>query len=683
MNFGKNLGFFEKVKSRGVPRITRREFFRGLLCAAMSFFMGICPLPLSVYPLGIAFFCAASQGAIYAAAGLFIASLCTPLNPTVYFLSSLLAVGLRVLTRLFIDVPMRSEDKPRFSLLFDYVNGTFFCEALPLRVAAAAVSVFALSLYPIISGGFRYYDLFGAIFSIVVTSVAVLLFYGAFSHRENEGEGFRYAALYKKAARIALSGALCLSLSSVPLRGVELGLAAAFVLVNHFCLSDGLFESCVLALVCGAVCGVVNIPVLVVVAFTAYCVLDASPTLAAAVSCIAGSVCGVMIEGSTYMTDPFLSLLLGCAVYATLKKLIAEKGEARTETLRHSHTELTKEVKLAHIESYMGIAEKTLSSLGRNFVHAGFAAEVLGAIESEAAEESEENKQLSRTLSRRLYELGFGRVECTAVGRRQVKIFLCGERLLGKPERLDFIRRRLEALTAFPLARPRIIDGTEGSTLVINRENIISYHHAVAFSAREEVCGDTAKVFLDEKRSMLYALICDGMGSGESASEISKRAAETLSVLLLCGLSPNRALSVLGAWLAEESGEENSTTVDLMALDLYSGKATLYKSGAAPSYVVRGGEIIRLSARTVPVGILKKADIREIDFDLREGDLLIMVSDGVSECENDSLPLLDYLNTHKSAMPDDITADIINLSRENLRDDDLTALAIKIFPQNY
>lgn len=683
MNFGKELGFFEKIKNRGVPRVTRRELFRGVLCAAVSFFMGTCPLPLSVYPLGIAFFCAASQSAVYAAAGLFIAALCTPLNPTAYFFSAFLAVGLRVLTRLFIDVPLKSEDKPRLAQLFDHVNGNFFCEALSLRVASAAVSVFALSLYPIISGGFRYYDLFGAIFSIAVSSVAVIVFFGGFSHREITEESPRRSALHKKAARIAISSALCLSLSSIPLRGVDLGLAAAFLLVNHFCLTDGLVEACVSAVVLGALCGSVNIPVLIVAAFTAYCVLDVSPTLAAAVSCIAGTVCGVMISGSTYMTDPFLSLLLGCAVYSTLKKLIADKGEVGAEVSGRSGSELAGEVKLAHIEACIGTAEKTLSALSQSLAPVDFAACVLGAIEAEAAAESAENRQLARAVARRLYELGFGRVECTAVGKRQVKIFLSGERLLGKPERLDFIRRRLEGLTAFPLTRPKITDGGERSTLVLCRDSVVSYHHATAMSACEDVCGDTARVFSDENRSMLYALICDGMGSGESAGEISGRAADMLSALLLCGLAPVRALSVLGAWLAEGAKDENTTTVDLMALDLYTGKATLYKSGAAPSYVMRSGEIIRLSARTVPVGILEKSDAREIDFDLREGDVLVMVSDGVSECESDSLPLLDYLNTHKGVAPEDMTSDIIALSRQNGRQDDLTAIAVKIFSQNY
>ena len=295
MNSEKRANFFDKIKLKGLPRINKREFFRGTVTAAVSFLLGICPLPLSVYPLGMAFFCAASGSAVYAAAGLFAAALVTPLDPTAYLLASFLAVILRILVRLFIDIPSRVEDKPKLTSLLEHVHGNFFCEALPLRVACAAVSVFTLSLHPIFTGGFRYYDLFGAIFAITVSSIAVVVFHGGFSHPEAMPED-RYPALRSKVARLAISAVLCLSLSSLPLRGVDLGLAAAFMLTINFCLSDGLVESCLSAVLCGALCGFENIPVLVISSFTAYCILDISPSLAAAVACIAGSVCGIMIS---------------------------------------------------------------------------------------------------------------------------------------------------------------------------------------------------------------------------------------------------------------------------------------------------------------------------------------------------------------------------------------------------
>ena len=139
MNSQKSTGFLKKLQGRGIPRLARGELLRGGAAALTSFLLGICPLPMSVYPLGIAFFCASSGSAIFAALGLLASSLCTAASPTAYFISALFAVVLRILTRLFIDIPARIEDKPKIASLLEYVHGRLFCEALSLRVASAAV----------------------------------------------------------------------------------------------------------------------------------------------------------------------------------------------------------------------------------------------------------------------------------------------------------------------------------------------------------------------------------------------------------------------------------------------------------------------------------------------------------------------------------------------------------------
>ena len=220
---------------------------------------------------------------------------------------------------------------------------------------------------------------------------------------------------------------------------------------------------------------------------------------------------------------------------------------------------------------------------------------------------------------------------------------------------------------------------------MLRREPLISCSHSVATSPREQVCGDSALTFCDNERNLFYSLICDGMGSGERAQRVSALVSEGLRLLLLCGFSPKEAISIICEELAErpEETDEITTTVDLLVLDLCTGKGALYKSGAAPSYLVRGSDIVRLSARTIPVGIMKKNDVKKIDLELASGDLFLMVSDGISECEGDSLPLLERLNSIGNATPNELTADIIELSRKNRREDDLSAIAIKIFPYNY
>ena len=102
MNHVKSHGLSESIKSFRFPKLTANELWRGSLCALTSFLLGLCPLPMSVYPLGIAFFCAASDSAVFAFGGLIAASFFTELNPIFYLLSVLLALLIRVLTKTFI-----------------------------------------------------------------------------------------------------------------------------------------------------------------------------------------------------------------------------------------------------------------------------------------------------------------------------------------------------------------------------------------------------------------------------------------------------------------------------------------------------------------------------------------------------------------------------------------------------
>ena len=69
----------------------------------------------------------------------------------------------------------------------------------------------------------------------------------------------------------------------------------------------------------------------------------------------------------------------------------------------------------------------------------------------------------------------------------------------------------------------------------------------------------------------------------------------------------------------------------LLELDLYTGEASFWKSGAAPTFVLREGNVFRLTSRTAPAGILPEADVQKTVFHLYPGDVVVMVSDGVSD----------------------------------------------------
>lgn len=77
--------------------------------------------------------------------------------------------------------------------------------------------------------------------------------------------------------------------------------------------------------------------------------------------------------------------------------------------------------------------------------------------------------------------------------------------------------------------------------------------------------------------------------------------------------------------------DEVFTTVDLIEIDKLTGEATLVKAGAAPSYLLRGGDCTKLESRTLPAGIMPAVKAEQIKLRLRRGDCLVMLSDGITQ----------------------------------------------------
>ena len=126
-----------------------------------------------------------------------------------------------------------------------------------------------------------------------------------------------------------------------------------------------------------------------------------------------------------------------------------------------------------------------------------------------------------------------------------------------------------------------------------------------------------------------YVLLCDGMGTGSEAARDAKQVSEMLRRLLSCGYPAAYALRSVNSLCALQ-GRAGAVTLDLAELRLDTGKATIYKWGAAPSYVVSRGEVIKIGTATPPPG-LSVADGRETveRLSLRRGETLVLLSDGV------------------------------------------------------
>lgn len=127
-----------------------------------------------------------------------------------------------------------------------------------------------------------------------------------------------------------------------------------------------------------------------------------------------------------------------------------------------------------------------------------------------------------------------------------------------------------------------------------------------------------------------YILMCDGMGTGSGAIREGKNAQQLLQSLLSAGYPAEHALRSLNSLCAlrERAG---AVTVDLVEVILDTGRATLYKWGAAPSYLVAGATTVKLGITGPPPGLSMQERERTEKASLRRGEWLVLVSDGIGE----------------------------------------------------
>ena len=152
----------------------------------------------------------------------------------------------------------------------------------------------------------------------------------------------------------------------------------------------------------------------------------------------------------------------------------------------------------------------------------------------------------------------------------------------------------------------------------------------------ERVSGDCARQF-ELDGGTLCLLLSDGMGCGEAAQRESAMAVRLLERFLRAGIDAPPALKTLNSALSLRAESTDSfTTVDLLLLSLGTLEGELYKYGAAPSYLKRGGSVRRVTCSCLPAGVQEGAPPPEAThLRLSPGSFLVMVSDGVADREDD------------------------------------------------
>lgn len=167
----------------------------------------------------------------------------------------------------------------------------------------------------------------------------------------------------------------------------------------------------------------------------------------------------------------------------------------------------------------------------------------------------------------------------------------------------------------------------------------------------ETVCGDNALAFSADQAHYIL-LLSDGMGSGKDAFAQSCWTLTLLQKLLRAGLRAEGALGMVHSSLRLANEDIAFATADLCSIDLWTGQARFVKAGALSSFILRGEEIIEVSAVSMPLGAVESPDVAAVSHTLKEQDILLLISDGAYDQKDH---LLFALQKHRS-LPIDVLA---------------------------
>lgn len=143
------------------------------------------------------------------------------------------------------------------------------------------------------------------------------------------------------------------------------------------------------------------------------------------------------------------------------------------------------------------------------------------------------------------------------------------------------------------------------------------------------------------------------------------------------GIESNIILGLVNK-LLRLCAEDVFSSLDIAVVDTSSGGLDVIKLGSASSFIIRKENIEVLSCTCAPMGILDKVESVTMKYQLYDGDMVLMMSDGVFDVLESKgvAEIIDALDTQN---PQYLADEILKKALENGARDDCTVLAFRLF----
>lgn len=193
------------------------------------------------------------------------------------------------------------------------------------------------------------------------------------------------------------------------------------------------------------------------------------------------------------------------------------------------------------------------------------------------------------------------------------------------------LTREISAACGRTFSQPGISLAGEMLKLQLGQKPVYNVQRGFAQHAANgaSLCGDCAEAFEDGS-GRYFSVLSDGMGTGGRAAVDGTMTASLAQSLLKAGIGFESTLKMINSAMLAKGGEESLATLDVACIDLFTGETQLRKAGAAGTVLRRRHRAEYLEAKSVPVGILPEIQFARSEKNMDAGDILVMVSDGVT-----------------------------------------------------
>ncbi len=312
--------------------------------------------------------------------------------------------------------------------------------------------------------------------------------------------------------------------------------------------------------------------------------------------------------------------------------------------------------------------------------HYSSVSRLINSTEKQVQQSRVHDERLEKIISKALLDIDLPHTFVNVFGSREKDIEIHGI----KPDKIPLSSSDLSSFLSkkcgFALTEPSFdISEKDDMTINLSRRDCIEIEYAKSDFALDggDINGDTA-CFFENDKGYFYTLISDGMGSGANAAMTSRLSCMFLEKMLCSGCAKNVSLEMLNNLLLSKN-DETFATVDLLEIDKYNKSATFLKAGAGASFILRKSRLYKIFSQTPPCGIIESFNAENTHIPLENGDVIIMMSDGIVQSPDDGVWLSELIRIDTMDEPALLCAKIIEKAKViNKRADDMSVCVVKI-----